>query len=183
MSIEKFENYTPELADGVFVHQSAVVIGNVYIGKDSSVWPQTVIRGDIHQIRIGERSSIQDGSVLHVTHDGPFNPGGFACTIGNDVTVGHKVMLHGCTIKDRVLVGMGTIIMDGAIIESDVIIGGGSLVPPGKVLQSGYLYVGSPVKQVRELGEQEKTFFLYTAGKYRELKDRYLAGTSPQSND
>lgn len=179
MSIEMFGAMSPQLADGVFVHPSAVVIGNVSIGKDSSVWPLTVIRGDIHQICIGERSSIQDGSVLHVTHDGPFNPGGYPCSVGNDVTVGHKVMLHGCTIKDRVLVGMGTIIMDGAVIESDVIIGGGSLVPPGKVLQSGYLYVGSPVKQVRALNENEKTFFLYTAGKYRELKDRYLAGSQP----
>lgn len=175
MSVENFENLSPQLAEGVFIHASAVVIGDVHIGKDSSVWPLAVIRGDIHRIRIGERSSIQDGSVLHVTHDGPFNPGGFACTIGNDVTVGHKVMLHGCTINDRVLVGMGTIIMDGAVIESDLIIGGGSLVPPGKVLQSGYLYVGSPVKQVRALTAQEKNFFLYTAGKYCELKNRYLA--------
>lgn len=175
MSIEKFGGVSPQLAERVFVHQSAVVIGDVHIGKDSSVWPLAVIRGDIHQIRIGERTSIQDGSVVHVTHDGPFNPGGFACTIGNDVTVGHKVMLHGCTIQDRVLVGMGTIIMDGALVESDVIIGGGSLVPPGKVLHSGFLYVGSPVRQVRALNDQEKSFFLYTAGKYRELKDRYLA--------
>jgi carbonic anhydrase/acetyltransferase-like protein (isoleucine patch superfamily) len=181
MTIETFENFTPQLSEGVFVHQSAVVIGNVHIGKDSSVWPLTIIRGDIHHIRIGERTSIQDGSVLHVTHDGPFNPGGFACIIGNDVTLGHKVMLHGCTIKDRVLVGMGTIIMDGAVIESDLIIGGGSLVPPGKVLQSGFLYVGSPVKQVRALSEQENSFFLYSAGKYRELKDRYLAGVTQPS--
>ncbi|MBU2098266.1 MAG: gamma carbonic anhydrase family protein [Gammaproteobacteria bacterium] len=175
MAIETFEDFAPRLAEGVFVHQSAVVIGNVCIGKDSSVWPLSVIRGDIHQIQIGERSSIQDGSVLHVTHDGPFNPGGFGCTIGNDVTVGHKVMLHGCTINDRVLIGMGSIIMDGVVVESDVIVGGGSLVPPGKVLKSGYLYVGSPVKQLRALDEQEKSFFLYTAGKYCELKNRYLA--------
>lgn len=178
MTIETFENLTPQLADGVFVHASAVVIGDVHIGKDSSVWPMTVIRGDIHKIRIGERSSIQDGSVLHVTHAGPFNPDGFACQVGDDVTVGHKVMLHGCTIRDRVLVGMGAIIMDGAVVESDVVIGGGSLVPPGKVLESGYLYVGSPVKQARPLNEREKAFFLYSAGKYRELKDRYLASAS-----
>lgn len=182
MTIEKFEHLSPQLADTVFVHESAVVIGDVHIGKDSSVWPMTVIRGDIHSIRIGERTSVQDGSVLHVTHDGPFNPGGFACTIGNDVTIGHKVMLHGCTIKDRVLVGMGTLIMDGAVVESDVIIGGGSLVPPGKVLQSGYLYVGSPVRQVRELTAEEKSFFLYSAGKYRDLKERYLAAAREHSS-
>lgn len=178
MSIESFENSHPSLAEGVFVHPSAVVIGDVAIGKDSSVWPLATIRGDIHRIRIGERTSIQDNSVIHVTHDGPFNPGGFSTEIGNDVTVGHKVMLHGCTIHDRVLVGMGAIIMDGAVIEPEVIIGAGTLVPSGKRLHSGFLYVGSPVRQVRALSDQEKSFFLYTANKYRELKDRYLAQLS-----
>ncbi|MDP2283364.1 MAG: gamma carbonic anhydrase family protein [Pseudohongiella sp.] len=177
MAIETFEQITPLLSAGVFVHNSAVVIGDVHIGPDSSVWPMAVIRGDIHQIRIGARSSIQDGAVLHVTHDGPFNPGGFPCVVGDDVTVGHNVMLHGCTIQSRVLIGMGTIVMDGAVVESEVVIGGGSLVPPGKRLESGFLYVGSPVKKIRELSEQEKSFFLYSAGKYRELKDRYLAQT------
>ena len=175
MSIRRFESHEPQLGNRVFVDETAVVIGQVEIGDDSSVGPMTTIRGAIHSIRIGARSSIQDGSVLHVTHDGPFNPGGFPCSVGNDVTVGHKVMLHGCTIHDRVLVGMGATIMDGAVIESDVSIGAGSLVPPGKTLESGYLYVGSPVKQARKLTEQEKSFFLYTAKKYCELKDRYLA--------
>jgi len=174
MSIRRFEQHTPSLGARVFVDESAQVIGDVQIGDDSSVWPMATVRGDIHQIRIGRRSSIQDGSVLHVTHDGPFNPGGYPCTVGDDVTVGHKVMLHGCTIGDRVLVGMGATIMDGAIVESEVIIGAGSLVPPGKTLASGFLYVGSPVKQARALTEQEKAFFLYSSGKYRELKDRYL---------
>lgn len=174
MAIKSFEQHTPALGQGVFVDDTAVVIGDVEIGKDSSVWPMTVIRGDIHRIRIGERSSIQDGSVVHVTHAGPFNPDGYPCTVGSDVTVGHKVMLHGCTIHDRVLVGMGATVMDGAVVESEVIIGAGSLVPPGKKLASGYLYVGSPVKQARPLNEEEKLFFLYSANKYRELKDRYL---------
>lgn len=174
MTIKAFEALTPVLGQDVFVDDSAVVIGDVHIGNDSSVWPLTVIRGDIHRIRIGERSSIQDGSVLHVTHAGPFNPDGYPCTVGSDVTVGHKVMLHGCTIHDRVLVGMGATVMDGAVVESEVIIGAGSLVPPGKTLESGYLYVGSPVKQARPLSEEEKSFFLYSAKKYRELKDRYL---------
>lgn len=174
MTIEKFEKSAPFLAPGVFIHHSAVVIGDVHIGANSSVWPMVTIRGDIHQIRIGDRSSIQDGSVLHVTHDGPFNPGGFPCTVGDDVTVGHKVMLHGCTIENKVLIGMGSTVMDGAVVESEVIIGAGSLVPPGKRLESGFLYVGSPVKKVRALSDQEKTFFVYTAAKYCELKDRYL---------
>jgi carbonic anhydrase/acetyltransferase-like protein (isoleucine patch superfamily) len=178
MTIEKFEKYAPLLAPGVFIHHSAVVIGDVHIGSNSSVWPLVTIRGDIHQIRIGDRSSIQDGCVLHVTHDGPFNPGGFPCTVGDDVTVGHKVMLHGCTIENRVLIGMGSTVMDGAVVESEVIIGAGSLVPPGKRLESGFLYVGSPVKKIRALSDQEKTFFVYTAAKYCELKDRYLQTSS-----
>jgi carbonic anhydrase/acetyltransferase-like protein (isoleucine patch superfamily) len=175
MTIREFEKLRPQLGQRVFVDPSAVVIGDVTLGDDSSVWPAAVIRGDIHSISIGARTSIQDGSVVHVTHDGPFNPGGFATRIGDDVTVGHKVMLHGCTIEDRVLVGMGTIVMDGAVVESDVVIGGGSLVPPGRRLESGYLYLGSPVKQARRLNEKEMAFFLYAAGKYVELKDRYMA--------
>jgi carbonic anhydrase/acetyltransferase-like protein (isoleucine patch superfamily) len=178
MTVESFEQSTPKLGQRVFVHSSAVVIGDVEIGEDSSVWPLTTIRGDIHHIRIGARTSIQDNSVVHVTHDGPFNPGGYPTSIGDDVTIGHKVMLHGCTVGDRVLIGMGAIIMDGAVVESDVIVGAGALVPPGKVLQSGFLYVGSPVRQARALTEKEKSFFLYSANKYRELKDRYLAGLS-----
>ena len=116
------------------------------------------------RIRIGQRSSIQDGSVLHITHAGPFNPDGFPLSIGDEVTVGHKVLLHGCSIGNRVLVGMGSIVMDGAVIEDEVILGAGSLVPPGKVLESGFLYVGSPAKKARPLSDKERGFFAYTAG-------------------
>lgn len=178
MGVENFESWSPTLGERVYIHDSAVVIGHVEIGADSSIWPLTTIRGDIHRIQIGERTSIQDNSVVHVTHDGPFNPGGFPTTIGNDVTVGHKVMLHGCTIHDRVLIGMGAIVMDGAVIESEVIVGAGALVPPGKVLQSGFLYTGSPARQARPLSDGERSFFTYTANKYRELKDRYLVAES-----
>lgn len=173
MAIRSFENHSPAIDASVFVDPTAVVIGDVAIGRDSSVWPMAVIRGDIHQVRIGSRCSIQDGTVIHVTHAGPFNPGGFPTTLGDEVTVGHKVMLHGCVIGSRVLVGMGAIIMDGVTVESEVVIGGGSLVPPGKTLASGYLYVGSPVKQVRKLTDKELEYFSYTAGKYVELKDRH----------
>jgi carbonic anhydrase/acetyltransferase-like protein (isoleucine patch superfamily) len=113
--------------------------------------------------------------VLHVTHAGQFNPDGFALTIGDDVTVGHKVTLHGCRIGDRVLVGMGAIVLDGAVVEDEVIIGAGSLVPPGKTLESGYLYVGSPVKQARALSDKERAFFAYSAANYVKLKDQHLA--------
>lgn len=175
MTIRRFQQHTPSLAARVFVDRSAVVIGYVELGEDSSVWPLTVIRGDMHRIRIGQRTSVQDGSVLHITHAGPFNPEGFPLLIGDDVTIGHKVMLHGCTLGSRILVGMGSTVMDGAVVEDEVIIGAGSLVPPGKRLESGYLYVGSPVKQARPLTDKERSFFKYTAGNYVKLKDQHLA--------
>ena len=175
MAIRSYQQFTPQLGERVFVDASAVVLGDVEIGDDSSVWPLAVIRGDMHRIRIGARTSVQDGSVLHITHAGPFNPGGYPLNIGDDVTVGHKVILHGCSIGNRVLVGMGSIVMDGAVVEDDVIIGAGSLVPPGKRLESGYLYVGSPVKQARPLTDKERNFFSYTAGNYVKLKELHLA--------
>ncbi|MDT8428006.1 MAG: gamma carbonic anhydrase family protein [Pseudomonadales bacterium] len=178
MTIRAFGPHTPRLGQQVMVDDSAVLIGDIEIGADSSIWPLVVIRGDIHRIRIGSRTSIQDGTVIHVTHDGPFNPGGFPCLIGDEVTVGHRVMLHGCVIENQVLVGMGSIVMDGAHVESRVVIGGGSLVPPGKHLQSGYLYVGSPVRQVRALTASELDYFSYTASKYVDLKNQYLTGSA-----
>ncbi|TWI57571.1 carbonic anhydrase/acetyltransferase-like protein (isoleucine patch superfamily) [Pseudomonas duriflava] len=175
MTIRTYQNKTPVLGERAFVDATAVVIGDVELGADSSVWPLTVIRGDMHRIRIGARTSIQDGSVLHITHAGPFNPDGYPLIVGDEVTVGHKVTLHGCTIGNRVLVGMGSIVMDGAVVEDDVIIGAGSLVPPGKRLESGFLYVGSPVKQARPLNDKERGFFQYSANNYVKLKDQHLA--------
>ena len=175
MTIRTYQGKTPSLGERVFVDASAVVIGDVEIGTDSSVWPLVVIRGDMHRIRIGARTSVQDGSVLHITHAGPFNPDGFPLTIGDEVTIGHKVLLHGCTIGSRILVGMGSIVMDGAVIEDEVILGAGSLVPPGKRLASGFLYVGSPVKQARPLTDKERAFFTYSAANYVKLKDLHLA--------
>lgn len=175
MTIRTYRGKTPSFGERVFVDTSAVVIGDVEIGADSSVWPLVVIRGDMHRIRIGARTSVQDGSVLHITHAGPFNPDGFPLTIGDEVTIGHKVLLHGCSIGSRILVGMGSIVMDGAVIEDEVILGAGSLVPPGKVLESGFLYVGSPVKKARPLTDKERAFFSYTAGNYVKLKDQHIA--------
>ncbi|WP_313296147.1 gamma carbonic anhydrase family protein [Pseudomonas sp.] len=175
MAIRSFQQHTPKLAPRIFVDRSAVVLGDVEIGEDSSVWPLTVIRGDMQRIRIGARTSVQDASVLHITHAGPFNPDGFALIIGDEVTIGHKVMLHGCTLGNRILVGMGSTIMDGAIVEDEVVIGAGSLVPPGKRLVSGYLYMGSPVRQARLLNDKERAFFSYSADNYVKLKDQHLA--------
>ncbi len=176
--IRSFEGHTPHLAEGVFIDPSAVVIGDVHIGDHSSIWPNTTVRGDMHRIRIGKRSSIQDNSILHITHAGPFNPDGYPLTIGDDVTVAHSVTLHGCEIGSRVLIGMGCIVMDGAVIEDEVVLGANSLVPPGKTLESGKLYVGSPARPVRDLSAKEIEYFRYSANNYVKLKDRHIVELS-----
>lgn len=172
-NIRSFEDYTPLIDVSAFIDDSAVVTGNVFIGKDSSVWPCCSIRGDIHSIRIGERTNIQDGSILHVTHDSEFAPGGNKLTVGNDITVGHNVVLHACTVEDLCLIGMGSVVLDGAIVQSGAMVGAGSLVPPNKVLEGGYMWLGSPVKKVRELTEKEKAFLVYSAKHYVDLKNRH----------
>ncbi|NJM10731.1 MAG: gamma carbonic anhydrase family protein [Synechococcaceae cyanobacterium SM1_2_3] len=173
MPIRAFEQHIPLIHPTAFIDETAVIIGEVEIGQDSSIWPYCVIRGDIQRITIGARSSIQDGTIIHVTHDSRFCPGGQPTVIGNDVTVGHKVILHACTIEDYCLIGMGAIVMDKAVVQTRVTIGAGSVVPSGKVLESGYLYVGSPVKPVRRLNEKELEFLEYSAQNYRRLKDRH----------
>jgi carbonic anhydrase/acetyltransferase-like protein (isoleucine patch superfamily) len=177
MTIRRYLDHTPALADRVFVDDSAVVIGRVTLGEDVSIWPLTVIRGDVHDIRVGARTNIQDGSVLHNTSPDSTPPHGFPLVVGEDVTVGHRVILHGCTIGDRVLIGMGAIVMDGAIVESDSIVGAGSVVSPGKVLGSGGLYVGTPAKRVRDLRPEELDFLRYSAAHYVKLKDRHLSSS------
>jgi carbonic anhydrase/acetyltransferase-like protein (isoleucine patch superfamily) len=174
VSIRAFKNILPTLAETAFVDQSAVVIGDVTLAKDVSVWPLTVIRGDVNFVRIGERSNIQDGSVIHETRATSNNPQGYPVIIGDDVTVGHKVMLHGCTIGNKVLIGMGAIVLDGAVIEDEVVLGAGSLVAPGKTLESGHLYIGSPARQARPLTSAERAFFTTSANNYVELKNHYL---------
>jgi carbonic anhydrase/acetyltransferase-like protein (isoleucine patch superfamily) len=172
--IRNFKNTQPKLGSSVYVDPQALVIGDVTLGDNSSVWPMSVIRGDVNRIEIGECTNIQDGSVLHVTHDGPYTPGGFPLIIGKHNTIGHKVLLHACSIQDYCLIGMGAIIMDGAVVESHCIVGAGSLVPPKKQLASGYLYVGSPVKQIRKLTHEEFEMLEYSAEHYKRLKNEYL---------
>lgn len=150
-----------------------LVIGDVHIGARSSIWPGVVVRGDINRIRIGRETNIQDGCILHNSHDGPFMPGGSPLIIGDRVTVGHKAVLHGCEIHDECLIGMGAIVMDKAVVESGVMVGAGGLVPPGKTLASGYLYTGSPVRQARPLTDREKEYFAYSAGYYVKLAQRH----------
>ncbi|NYT75267.1 gamma carbonic anhydrase family protein [Halomonas sp. QX-2] len=177
-ALRPYQGMEPQLGERVYIDPASVVIGDVVMGDDCSVWPMTVIRGDMHRIRIGARTSVQDGSVLHITHASDFSPEGFPLTIGDDVTIGHKAILHGCTLGSRILVGMGAIVMDGAVVEDEVIIAAGAVVTPGKHLKSGYVYAGNPAKALRPLKDKERAFFPYTAGNYVKLKDRFLAESS-----
>lgn len=172
-NIQTFRDQTPKIATGVYVHGTATMIGDVQIGEDSSVWPGAVIRGDVNYIHIGNRTNIQDLSMLHVTYQSSLNPAGAPLIIGSHVTIGHAVILHGCTIEDEVLIGMGCIIMDKAVVQKHVLLAAGSLVPEGKVLESGYLYMGRPAKKIRALTPDEMAYFLYSANNYVALKKQY----------
>jgi carbonic anhydrase/acetyltransferase-like protein (isoleucine patch superfamily) len=176
MQLRAYTGIRPALGERVYVDAAAVVIGRVTLADDVSLWPCVVARGDVNSISVGARSNIQDLTMLHVTHDGPYSPGGFPLVIGADVTVGHKCLLHACRIGDRCLIGMGAIVMDGAMVEDEVLLGAGSLVSPGKRLESGHLYKGSPAQKVRPLTAEEKEMLRYSAAHYVRLKDRYLAG-------
>lgn len=172
--LRPYKDLFPKQGDRVMIDASSVVVGDVRMADDVSIWPLVAIRGDVNSVSIGARTNIQDGSVLHVTHKSSYNPEGNPLIIGEDVTVGHKVMLHGCTIGNRVLVGMGSILLDGVIVEDDVMIGAGSLVPQNKRLESGYLYLGSPVKQIRPLKGAEIEGLKYSANNYVKWKNDYL---------
>jgi len=173
MNVRPFEGRLPELGQRVHVDPQALLIGAVTVGDDASFWPFVVARGDVNRIAVGARTNVQDNSVLHVTHDGPWSPGGRPLLIGADVTVGHQCVLHACTIGDRVLVGMGSIVMDGAVVEDDVLIAAGSLVAPNKRLERGHLYAGRPATQVRTLTGAELEMLRYSAEHYVRLKDRH----------
>ncbi len=168
-SIRPFNKMMPEIDPSAWVDDSAVFIGDVRIGAGSNIWPLVVIRGDIHHIHIGEDTNIQDGSVLHVTSASQFNPEGHPLEIGDQVTVGHNVTLHGCRIEGLSLIGMGSTLLDGSVVEREVIIGANSLVPPGKRLTSGHLWLGAPVRCARPLNEKEQAFLRYSAENYRKL--------------
>jgi carbonic anhydrase/acetyltransferase-like protein (isoleucine patch superfamily) len=173
-NITTYLGIAPQLGGRVYLHPSVQIIGDVVLADDVSVWPGAVIRGDVNSIRIGAGSNVQDLSVLHVSHKSNWDSDGAPLIIGSNVTIGHKVILHGCTIGDECLIGMGAIIMDKVIVEPHVLIGAGSLVPEGTVLASGYLYLGSPVRRIRPLTEQELAHFTYSARHYIRLKNNYL---------
>ncbi|HAU1152924.1 TPA: gamma carbonic anhydrase family protein [Legionella pneumophila] len=174
-SIRKFEDKHPKLGERVYIDPQSTVIGDVTLGNDVSVWPMAVIRGDVNYIQIDHSCSIQDGAVLHVTHDGPYTPGGRPLILGHGITVGHKAILHACTIDNYCLVGMGSIILDSVHIQKHVMVAAGSIVPPGKILKSGYLYLGSPAQAIRKLTTKEIEHIEYSARHYIRLKDRYFS--------
>ena len=173
-NLKSYKGVKPTLGKGAYVEESAVLYGDIHLADDVSIWPLVAARGDVNKISIGARTNIQDGSILHVTRKSESNPNGFPLIIGEDVTVGHKAMLHGCQLGDRILVGMAAVVMDGVVVEDDVIIGAGSVVPPNKVLRSGYLYVGNPAKEARPLKDAERKFLTVSAHNYVKLKDEYL---------
>jgi carbonic anhydrase/acetyltransferase-like protein (isoleucine patch superfamily) len=172
--IKAYQDKFPIVGKNVLIDETAVVIGDVVLGDDVSIWPMCVLRGDVNHIEIGSRTNIQDGCVLHVTHRGEHSPAGYPLWVGDDVTVGHRVVLHGCRIGNHCLIGIGAIVMDGAVIADEVILGAGSLVPPGRTLESGFLYLGSPARKARSLTAQERVFLPYSATHYVSLKNNYL---------
>jgi len=161
--IASYRQWRPDIADSAFVADSAEVIGRVWIGDQSSIWYQCVLRGDVHDIRIGAASNIQDHTLIHTSE------GVSPCLVGDRVTVGHRAVLHGCEIQDACLVGMGAVVMDRAVLESGCLLAAGSLVPEGKVLRGGYLYAGIPAREKRELTDDEKAFLPRSARHYVEL--------------
>lgn len=173
MPTRPYRGIHPTLAEGVYIDPTALVIGDVELGKDVSIWPMSVVRGDVNYIRIGARSNVQDNSVLHVTRPFPGSDAGWPLIIGEDVVIAHSVTVHGCTIGNRVLVGIGAILLDGVVVEDEVMIAAGSVVPPGKRLESGGLYVGNPARRAREITAAEKARIPTIAGFYIDLKDEY----------
>ncbi len=174
MPLSPYLGEMPVLGARVYFHASSQIIGNVSIGDDSSIWCNTVLRGDVNRIVIGQGTNVQDLTMGHVSHKTADKPEGSPLVIGDYVTVGHSVVLHGCTIGNECLIGMGSVILDDVVIPDRVMIGAGSLVPPGKTLESGMLYVGRPVKAVRPLTPEEIAHLRYSAEHYIELKNDYL---------
>jgi len=167
--ISPYLHWHPNIDSTAFIADSAEIIGRVEIAEDANIWYQCVLRGDVHDIKIGARSNIQDHCVVHTSHN--VSP----CVIGNDVTVGHRVILHGCEVEDGCLIGMGSILMDRSRIESGCLVAAGSLVPEGKVLRGGYLYTGSPARERRELTDDEKLFLQASAKHYVELAKTHMS--------
>ncbi len=174
MSLRPYLGKLPQTANRVYVDEAATVIGDVVLGDDVSIWPQTVLRGDVNYIRVGARTNIQDGSVVHVAHHSPYNKSGYPTLIGEDVTIGHGAIVHACTVGDATLIGMGATILDGAVIGRHCLIGAGAVVGPGKVVPEGELWLGNPARFARKLSDREIESLLYSAANYVKVKNDYL---------
>lgn len=175
VTIRPFQNVMPRLGANVYIDPAAQVIGDVAIGDDASLWPGAVARGDVHWIRIGARTNVQDGAILHVTHAGEFTDDGFPLVIGADVTIGHAAVVHACTIADACLIGMHATVLDGVVVGRHSMIGAGAVVTPGKTVGEGELWVGNPARCVRTLSDAEIGRLYYSAQHYVRLKNLYLA--------
>jgi carbonic anhydrase/acetyltransferase-like protein (isoleucine patch superfamily) len=171
--IRLFAGKQPQLHPSVWIDPTALVIGEVVMDEDSSVWPMAVLRGDVQSIRVGKGCNIQDGAILHVSHDSRYCPGGQPLVLGDGITVGHQAVLHACEVGDHCLVGIGARVLDGAIIGARSILGAGALVPPGKRLEGGGLWVGAPAKRVRDLSEEELGYLEYSAAHYVKLAKQH----------
>ncbi len=170
--IRAFQGTLPVIPKSVFVEDTAVVIGDVVMGEDCSIWFHAVVRGDVNSIRIGDRTNVQDLCMLHVTHD--THP----LVIGSDVTIGHHVVLHGCTVKDRVLIGMGAIIMDGAVIGEDCVVGAGALITENTIVPPRSLILGSPAKVKRPVSQKELAWIKESAQNYIKYAQQYLSNSA-----
>jgi len=176
MPVRPFLDRVPQLGARVYIDVAACVIADVQLGDDVSIWPGAVIRGDVNAIYIGARSNIQDGAVVHVTHEGPYTrPGGWPTMIGADVTIGHKAVIHACTIEDACLIGMGAIVLDGAVVKRHGFVGAGAVLSPGKIVGEAELWLGNPARLARPLTEKEIEALYYSAQHYVRLKDQYLS--------
>ena len=173
-NIMVFEDKKPVVGKGVWIDPTARIIGDVEIGQDSSIWPYVICRGDVNSIRIGARTNIQDGSIIHVSGDSLISPGGYPTIVGDDVTVGHGAMLHGCVIEDATLIGMRATLLDGSRVEKHGVLGAGALLAPGKVVRSGEVWMGTPARKVRILSDSEIEHLYVSAQQYSLLKDRFL---------
>ncbi|MDE1893480.1 MAG: gamma carbonic anhydrase family protein [Pseudomonadota bacterium] len=172
--LRSYKGISPRLGERVYLDPACSVIGDVALGDDVSIWPGVVLRGDVNHIRVGARTSIQDGSIVHVAHEGPYGPG-FPCLIGEGVTIGHAAVVHACTIGDYCMIGMHATVMDGAVVHKYGFVGAGSLVSPGKVVGERELWLGNPARFVRLLSERQVEQLHYSADHYVRLKNGYLA--------
>ena len=180
MSLRSFFEHVPQLGARTYIDPQALVLGRAALGDDVSVWPFCVVRGDVNRIEIGARTNVQDGAVLHVTHDGKYTPGGTPLLIGADVTIGHRAILHACTVQDACLIGMGAVLLDGVLVGKHSLIGAGAVVSPGKVIEPGSLWLGNPARFARKLSDQEIAAIYYSAENYVQLKNGYIGGAARQ---